>query len=142
MSASLDVARYLAELRAGDESAFHSLTDDPVVVGPLIEAYAIESDPEMRTLMIELICYHGKPEAFAPLAAAVVDDHEAVWKAALDGFVHLAGELGAARAEAGLQAAKAKLTVRDELDAGRIEWLEEAIVQAWSTGLAGFEGDA
>ena len=116
---------YLQQARSGDvESAFHNLLElDPSALPALQQAYFLEEDPVVRSLLVEVIWQHREPSVVGFLANALNDPAPDVWKEALDGLVTLASPESLQR----LQSA-----ARSQRDPERQAWIEEAIEQSIS----------
>jgi hypothetical protein len=61
-----------------------------MILHELEEAYHVEPDPGIRSLIVEAVWQHRLPSSVDFLAVALEDPHTEVWKQALDGLVTLA----------------------------------------------------
>src|SRR5262249_55020781 len=80
---------YLEKARSGEvDVAFHGLLELPVdrVLG-LREAFRVESDPDLRELIVRVISPLAGPDAIEFLGTALNDPHPEAWMSALDGLV-------------------------------------------------------
>ena len=119
---------YVRQARSGHtEDAFFGLldlVDDPI--SALQEVYRIELDPEIRSLIVEVVWQRRQPSAIPFLANALVDPHPEAWKQALDGLV----ALGTPDAKRALETAILGSAGQDD---ERRAWIVEAIGQMTDT---------
>src|SRR6476619_3563897 len=83
---------YLDRARAGHrEAALDGLVDlGEAAIPRLVEVYRAESDPSIRSILIEVIWQLRSPASIEILAEALMDPSPEVWRQALDGLVTLA----------------------------------------------------
>jgi hypothetical protein len=115
---------YLEKARKGEvDVAFHGLLELPGdrVLG-LREAFEVESDPDVRAMIVRVISSIGGSDAIEFLGRALNDPHPEVWKTALDGLVSNASPMSQRIIE------RAKGGVAS-YDPERLAWLAEAIEQ-------------
>jgi len=114
---------YVRRLR-GDyaEDAFHSLIEaDPSIVPYLRQVYELQSDPDTRAELIEVI-YQFRLLATLPFLAQLLRDPiSRVWKTALDGVVTIGGAESVSVLENALEC--------DDCTTERRKWLTEALDQ-------------
>lgn len=122
------IAYYLQRLRLyGQESthAYHSLLEiDLTLISDLIEAYTIEKDIHIRTLLIEIIGEHRRDADVGFLGVALQDHDERIWKAALDALVKIN-----TRSCLNVLLAELSRLVEKTGKQARLAWIDEAIHQ-------------
>ncbi len=86
-----EVDDYLDRARAGDaEAAFFGILElqrDPIPA--LQEAFQVEHDPQIRSLIVLTLWQRREPSTAAFLAEVLDDPEPETWKQALDGLVTL-----------------------------------------------------
>jgi hypothetical protein len=122
---------YLNKLhqRNNDDAYFSLLHIDAAQVTQLIDAYHVETDVKVKVQLIDIIWQHRLPECLEFLGAVLQDKHAEIWKAALDGIVGIGGQ----RAVKILETEKQRLYDKPNPPLHRIEWVEEALLQAKNT---------
>jgi HEAT repeats len=119
-----EIEYYLDKARRGEtDVAFHGLLElrgDPVP--GLEKAFLVESDPEVREMIVGVISPWGRPGIIEFLGAALDDTHPEVWKCALDGLVSNASPISLRVVEQAMKEAASD-------DPERLAWFTEAIGQ-------------
>jgi hypothetical protein len=115
---------YLSKARNGEfDAAFHGLVElRNDLVRDLEKAYYAETDPRIRSLLVEAVWQHRLPSCADFLAAALEDPYPEVWKKALDGLVTLSSP----ESRRVLELAKSRM---DTHDPAFRSWIEEALDQ-------------
>ena len=121
------VAHYVKRLVGPDsEDAYHSLIEAGEVIVPhLIEAFRVETNPTVRSILVEIVGQYRLSETAEFLAEALTDSISEVWKSALDGLVTLGGSLAIQM----LKSAKQHFQANGQTKAIQVEWINEAIQQ-------------
>lgn len=121
------VLRYLRQLREPkSEDAYFALLElDDAQIPDLIEAYHQETNIRAKSALVEIIWKHASYDSLDFLRTAFHDDHEEVWKAALDGIV----ARGGADSIEILENEKKHLSADPFQASSRLEWIDEAIEQ-------------
>src|SRR6266705_3517438 len=121
-----EVARLLDQFLNGPrgEDALCNLTNLPQALPLVAEAYAREGEPGRRAEIVRCLWEFRDSAALPTLAAALHEDHDPVWKEALDGLVALGGDAALRILEA--ERANPSTSRRDVI---KREWIDEAIGQ-------------
>lgn len=121
------VAYYLERWHKGhgDDAFFGLIEADPAVLPVLMEAFANETDREIRAFIVHCIWQHRRREAINLLAEVLHDPEPTIWQQALDGLVALGGD----EAIHALQATRASIPAGRAGRAITAEWIEEALEQ-------------
>jgi HEAT repeat protein len=128
------IQEYLQQLHQPQhDNAFFSLIEaDDAVVPQLIEAYQSHTDSHFRATLTEIIWQHRLPSSLEFLVQALHDEHDEVWKAALDGIVGIGGDASLAI----LIQQQDRLQSEPDPTNIRLRWIEEAIQQLTHATLA------
>lgn len=114
-----DLSQLVSALGDGDADAFHTLIEAPHDIVPiLIEEYQLQTDGYLRASLVEVIWQHRLPSTVPFLLTVLGDNHDEVWKQALDGLVTIGGD----EVKSGLQKHKTQLTLADP----KVSWIDEA----------------
>jgi len=107
------------------EAAFHGLFElGEAAIPRLAEAYRAESDPAVRSLLVEVVWQLRSHSSIDFLGEALQDPNPEVWQEALDGLVTLASP-AALRI---LESTRDRRAASQEEDGGDFrEWIEGAI---------------
>jgi hypothetical protein len=126
-----EISRYIQQLHSDNsEDAFFALLHlDDKYLPDLMNAYHQRSDLAIKAALVEVIWQHRQPHTLPFLAEALHQQHEGIWKNALDGIVTIGGTDSLNL----LETERNRLIANPLPTQNRLEWIDEAIGQIKST---------